>query len=538
MTDDIKLKNGGRLVDVKAYFAGKINPPVVKHDRSTQTDIYDNQTEDLQLISHQFDPEFHSKLPKYMGILGVCVEAMETNVGGLGYDFIRRVPEKDMTDQERAEADEEYDALISLFDHINPDLTFIDLRRRMQNNKELTGFSAIEVIRDNVGDVREFHLIPSLNFFMTRRDDEFTDYDELIRNKQTGQYNVQIRRKRFRRYVQQINSKKIYFKEVGDPRPISAIDGKPRSGDLQANEVIFDNNYCNYCPYGIPRWVGNYLRILGHRKSEETNYFYFQNRAMPEYVIMVSGGHLTDASIRMLETRLEQLRGSENWGKPLVIEAEGEDIGAMQGESVTPVRIELKPLTADTITDALFQNYQKSAEQAVRLSFRLPPIFIGASEDTRYANALQSINVAENQVFRPERLSFDSKINRFILPSLGIKHWDFSTLGNKTVDDAEVAKALIGYRDAMTLEQINKIISRATGDPVEDPPEEYSNVPFIAIRTAITSAMSQDNPDQQHEQPDEEDVEPDEIDEAKKVIKAVRLLNEKLKTLKSVRDGR
>ena len=51
-------------------------------------------------------------------------------------------------------------------------------------------------------------------------------------------------------------------------------------------------------PYGVPRWVGTLLSVLGSRQMEEVNYLYFENKSVPPMApatIMI--GNMYHASI-------------------------------------------------------------------------------------------------------------------------------------------------------------------------------------------------------------------------------------------------
>lgn len=480
---EISLKEG-RLVEVSSYWIGRIGKSSVPNFR----DIYDDQFRGVDVIMPTIKAGQFLRMVEYMGALQACVDAMKVNIGGLGYDIQRRNPEEETPESQVSEAELEYERLKSFFDYPNPDESFSDLRKKCLHDKELTGRSAMEVVRDRGGDIREIYHLPIEHFYMTARDKEYTEFEQRIIDERSGRFITQTRFKRFRRYVQLINNRKIFFKEFGDPREISMADGKPTSGnpDESANEVIFDCIYCPYDPYGQPRWIGEFIRLLGYRKSEEVNYYYFDNDGMPQYLVLVSGGSLTSDSAEELERRFHELKGSRNKGKAMVLESRGQDVGQVEGEEVTTSKIEVVPLTQAWLKDALYQVYQKNAEAAIRKAFRLSPMLTGGAEEYTRATAREALIKDENQVFAPERNSFDDMINRTIAADMQINHWKFKSLGNKTSDDVQIARALAGFKDAMNLTQINAVIAELTNTEVIEVPEGIDpDIPWAIMQRQL-----------------------------------------------------
>src|ERR1035438_2495392 len=83
---------------------------------------------------------------------------------------------------------------------------------------------------------------------------------------------------------------------------------------------------------------------------------------------------------------------------------------------------------SDRMADAMFQEYDTKCEEHVRVSFRLPSLFIGRMQDMNYASSVSAYMVAEAQVFGPERFLFDEVINRKVCTSLGAANYEFVSL--------------------------------------------------------------------------------------------------------------
>ena len=122
-----------------------------------------------------------------------------------------------------------------------------------------------------------------------RLDPEYNDFEYPVLGVD-GEYEMMPYRKRFRRFVQIVGSKKVYWKEFWDPRQIDARTGKAaRDGEavVLANEMIHWKVYSTGSPYGLPRWAGVLLSVVGSRAAEEINYQYFDNKSVPPLVCWV-----------------------------------------------------------------------------------------------------------------------------------------------------------------------------------------------------------------------------------------------------------
>jgi PBSX family phage portal protein len=248
-------------------------------------------------------------------------------------------------------------------------------------------------------------------------------------------YEVAPARVRVRKFVQIQDHVRIYFKQFGDPRIVSKLTGvvfptveallEKRPDDAPATEMIHFNVHSPRSPYGVPRWIGTLLCVLGSRESEEVNYLYFSNKSVPPLALLVSGGRLSEASVPRIQNFIEEhLKGKKNFHKILILEADG-------GGAHTPAndqaraRIELRPLTEAQQQDALFQNYDQRNLDKVGGSFRLPRLLRGEGQDFNRSVADAQLRFAEDQVFQPERDEFDFFLNRKLLSDLRIRFWRF-----------------------------------------------------------------------------------------------------------------
>jgi len=201
--------------------------------------------------------------------------------------------------------------------------------------------------------------------------------------------------------------------------------------------------------YGIPRWIGNVLNIMGMHAADYVNWDLFENQVVPPLAIMVSGGVLTLESLDDIKQVLLEKKGLENFNKILVLEAQGE--GGIQDRS--QIKVEMKELSAARKEDAMFTTYVDKGEKRVRHSFRLPPLYTGEAETYSKSTADSSKMVAEEQVFVPERMEFDEFVNiNIVRRELKAKYWSFRSKGPRLVTGEDI---IVGFERFAKLGVIN-----------------------------------------------------------------------------------
>jgi PBSX family phage portal protein len=321
--------------------------------------------------------------------------------------------------------------LESFFDFCCFDSSFVDLRRRTRQDLEVTGNAYWEVLRDGRGQIARLVHVPSHTVRLMPLDAQPIDIEDRVRVSPVAFETVTVRT-RTRRFVQQQGLERVFFKSFRDPRVVSRVTGKAYDSvealeqadptDGPATELLHFAIHSPRSPYGVPRWIGTLLAVLGSRQMEEVNYLYFDNKSVPPLALLVSGGSLSGESVPRIERFIdENLRGKQNFHRMLIIEADTAKGGADSGRT----KIELKPLTDAQQQDALFQVYDERNIDKVGAAFRVPRLLRGESHDYNRSVADAQLRFAEDQVFQPERDEFDDLMNRQLLADMGIRFWRF-----------------------------------------------------------------------------------------------------------------
>jgi len=516
----IEIRKGGGTVkeQIRKQLAGPNDPP--GKSQAEPDDPLSSLAAEGRLMAPPFEPLTLAMLPEQNSEMGQVIEAMETNIEGFGHRFIARTTDqadaglKKLTKSERVK-------LTNFFAYASMDMSFTELRRRRRRDLEATGNAYWEVIRSTNGKIQGFNHISSYQMRISVLDENPILVEQPILELQDDG-SVEIKKikrwRRFRRLAQSRTTHRFggsrsvtsgtirWFKEFGDPRNYDARTGDiVKDEDLKtfkeenlANEVEHFKLYSPRTPYGVPRYIGNLLSIFGARAAEEINYSTFKNNNIPSMVIAVSGGMLTEGSVERIEEFIEaQINQSSNWSKFLILEAEG----LVEGEDGGQMKIDIKPLTAEQHTDALFQAYDKNAQNKVRRSWRLPPIFVGASEDYTRTTAETSRILADEQIFAPERDNFDDWMNLKMFPYMEIKYNKFKSNSPNTTDNAELVKILAGAEKTggMTPKIARDLLEDILGKELPDFPEGFDeNLPFsLAMAEAVKNQAEPTEPGQQ-----------------------------------------
>lgn len=410
----------------------KADVPTAKPDE----DGFDSFLMDQGGIAPPYDPDTMVTIFENSDSLYPNVDAYKTNIDSFGHDFEPLIdPDADGAEdlvfnalflesaedggKAKAPGPEEVEARLetlrdeiaietfradAFFETCCADESFVELRRRTRMDLETTGNAYWEVIRDKKGRPSQFFLAPTRTMRLTRHESKFVDVEELVRTSPLRRV-PQKRKRRFRRFIQiEVSSAskgssfaRTYFKEYGDPRVLSMKTGKffetvkeMRSEDnegpdaVEANEILHFKIPFPGTAYGVPRWVGNLLSVLGNRQAGEVNFAYFDNKTVPPMAIIVSGGRLAQGAKETIQTFLrEEIKGRQNFHKVMIIEGVPAQASGANPASQHDgqMKIDLKPLTDVQQKDALFLKYDERNLDKVGMSFRLPRLLRGDIRD-------------------------------------------------------------------------------------------------------------------------------------------------------------
>lgn len=149
-------------------------------------------------------------------ILPQCIRAYKNNIAGFGIG-IRYTVDQEETPEMKAE----FDAITEVVELLNVDQDTKQVFENIVEARETYGIAYLEVIRNLDKEVQQIEFIkdtPSVR--KSRPMEPYVEIPYFHHGKETK------RRKKFRKYKQEICGRTVYFKEFGDPRIMDLRDGR------------------------------------------------------------------------------------------------------------------------------------------------------------------------------------------------------------------------------------------------------------------------------------------------------------------------
>ena len=392
-------------------------------------------------------------------------------------------------DSETPEMKAEWDALKQIIALLNMDMQTKEVFENVIRDRETYGISYCEVIRNQAQEVVELQFIidtPSID--MTYPLQPYVDMEYFYKGMAVS------RKKKFRKFRQNVGGKTVYFKEFGDPRIMDKRNGKYIGEaddaieiDDQANEII--EFRIGSMPYGEVRWIGQVLTVDGNRRAEVLNNNYFRHGRHTPLMILVKGGTLSETAFSKLEEYMRAIRGESGQHSFLVLETDTVETTAAFTEQKQP-EVEIKDLASILQKDELFQEYQENGRKKTQSAFLLPDLYVGYTTDFNRATAQTAMEVTEKQVFQPERTSLAWAVNQKLLNGYRFKYvevqFDEPDITNpddiqKMLNVAERAGGLTpNTAKALTYEVLGK-------DGCEDYEGDWGDIPLAYAKTLSQS---------------------------------------------------
>lgn len=178
--------------------------------------------------------------------------------------------------KESDEANVEYNRMAQIIELLNTEQDTKEVFEDLIEARETYGVAYLEVIRNMNGEVQQIeflHDTPSIRMTVPlepRIETTYFNRGEAVQ-----------RKKKFRKFRQQLGGETVYFKEFGDPRRMDWRDGHYlEDGEVldiayEANEIL--DFSIGIQPYGEVRWIGQVLGVDGSRRAERLNNNYFIN---------------------------------------------------------------------------------------------------------------------------------------------------------------------------------------------------------------------------------------------------------------------
>lgn len=335
-----------------------------------------------------------------------AIDAKVENTVGLGYRFEvtdRTLLKLEMSDNEVATANARRRierAKIELKDwleNLNDNDSFTKTMEKVFTDVQATGNGYLEVGRTTDGEIGYLGHIPSPTVRVRRLNDGF---------------------------LQMIGNKIVYFRNFGASNP------NPVTDDQRPNEII---HYKEYSPlntfYGVPDIIAALPSLVGDQLASQYNIDYFQNKAVPRYIITLKGAQLSgeseDKMFRFLQTGI---KGQSH--RTLYIPLPGDT-------DQNKVEFKMEPIE-NGIQEGSFKEYRKQNRDDILIAHQVPISKLGGDGGGLAASLAQDRTFKE-QVARPAQTNLEKMIAKIIKEKTDVIELKFNEL---TLTD-EIAQSQI-----------------------------------------------------------------------------------------------
>jgi PBSX family phage portal protein len=384
--DDAYLESAGAIqMGAGGARSNAINPGVVFRNAYALFDVI-TPPYNLYELATYYDTSFANH---------AAIDAKVENTVGLGYDFA--VSDKTGLKLEAASAEQMARArkrierlkvqLRDWLEGLNQDESFSSVMEKVYTDVHAMGNGYIEVGRTTTGEIGYIGHIPAATMRVRRLRDG---------------------------YVQIIANKVVYFRNFG-AKNVNYITEDPRP-----NEIIHIKEYSPLNTfYGVPDVMAAMPSLLGDALASQYNIDYFNNKAVPRYIVTLKGAQLTpeaeDKLFRFLQTGL---KGQSH--RTLYIPLPGDTDG-------NKVEFDMKPIE-NGIQEGSFSQYRKQVRDDILVAHQVPLSKLGGSDASQIAASLSQDRTFKEQVTRPAQRNLEKILNKIIREKTDVLELKFNEL--------------------------------------------------------------------------------------------------------------
>jgi PBSX family phage portal protein len=378
-----------------------------------------------------------------------AIDAKVENIVGLGYRFdiadrtalrLEMSEDEEATNRARKRIERAKIELRDWLENLNDDDSFTKVMEKVYTDVEATGNGFIEVGRTVKGEIGYIGHIPATTVRVRRLNDGF---------------------------LQIIGQAVVYFRNFG------ANNQNPVTADARPNEIIHIKSYSPLNTYyGIPDIVSAMPSLIGDQLAARYNIDYFENKAVPRYIITLKGAKLSgDAEDKMFRFLQTGLKSQSH--RTLYIPLPGDT-------DQNKVEFKMEPIE-NGIQDGSFKEYRKQNRDDILIAHQVPISKLGGSE-SGLAAALSQDRTFKEQVARPAQHHLEKVVNKIIKEKTDILELKFNEL---TLTD-EIAQSQILERLVKT--QI--MMPNEAREALDLPQRADGDDPFIMSPREATDARA------------------------------------------------
>lgn len=336
-----------------------------------------------------------------------AIDTKVENIVGLGYKFditdttllsLESHENSSAVDKARKRIERMKIQMRDWLENLNDDDSFTKTMEKVLIDFESTGNGYLEIGRTVDGEIGYLGHIPAATMRVRRLHDG---------------------------YLQIIANKVVYFRNFG------ATNDNPVTADPRPNEIIHIKSYSPLNTfYGVPDIMAAVSSLVGDQLAAQYNIDYFQNKAVPRYVVTLKGAQLsTESEDRLFRFLQTGLKGQNH--RTLYI--------PLPGDSETN-KVDFKMEAIESgVQEGSFSAYRKQNRDDILVAHQVPLSKLGGSESSAIAASLAQDRTFKEQVARPAQRNLEKILNKIIREKTDILEFKFNEL---TLTD-EVAQSQI-----------------------------------------------------------------------------------------------
>jgi PBSX family phage portal protein len=259
-------------------------------------------------------------------------------------------------------------------EELNDEDTFTHVLEKVYTDVESLGNGYVEIGRKVNGDIGYVGHIPATT--------------------------VRVRRMRDG-YIQIVNQRIVFFRNFQGINDINPVTTDPRP-----NELIHIKKYSPKTSYyGVPDSVSSATAMVGDNLAGRYNVDYFENKAVPRYIVTLKGAKLSvDAEDKLFRFLQSGLRGQSHRTLYIPLPGDGPD---------SKVDFKMEPIE-NGIQEGSFDKYRKSNRDDILMAHQVPISKVGSGQGMSIASALVSDRTFKEQVARPAQRNLEKVINKIV----------------------------------------------------------------------------------------------------------------------------
>lgn len=372
--ENLPVVRDEQFTKILANSTGKVRSQQFVEGESTIYDVVDvvEPVYNMEALAGLYDSD-----PFHAG----AVDALVDNIVGLGYylDYSRKAEKvrvkaakKGQDQKEKADErlEDEKERLEDRIDDFNQTDSFYEILYKVAKDRFTMGNGYLEIGRNLDGSVGYLGHIPAQGMRIRRLRDG---------------------------YVQYVGKRPIFFRNFGDQTTKNPFDSR-----VIPNEII---HYKKYSPvdnyYGVPEVVSAIDAIAGNRFATQYNIEYFENKAVPRYIVKTKGVRLSLEQKEELAKFFESLKGVHH--RVLIFPLPNSEKSDLILEPVETGKQE-----------ASFTDYTKVNVQTILARHRVPLNRLGVTEGSSLAGSRDADKIFRESVCSPEQRVFEKMINRIL----------------------------------------------------------------------------------------------------------------------------